>query len=518
MPSVARKAAAPPLVLALDLGTSSLRALAFDHHARAVAGSEEQLRHALRTTADGGAETDPDALVELLRRCVDGVLDRLGDRAAEIAAVGVACFWHSLVGVDATGDAVTPLLMWGDTRSATMAASLRAELDAEAVHQQTGCLLHSSFWPAKLRWMAETDGATFGRAVSWWSFPEYVAHRWHRAVRTTVSMASGTGLLDTRRAVWADDLLPAFGLRPDQLPPLCERDEPWTGLAPDLAGRWPSLAGVPWYPAVGDGAAANVGSGAVTPARIALTLGTSGAMRAIQPLPTDGVGIQLPPAVWAYRLDRKRIVVGGALSNGGNLMGWLRGLLGADEGDATASAAERLPPDVHGLTILPAVAGERSPSWNDHATGVIAGLTLATRAEDLLRAGMEAVAYRFALLYEALRPLLPEDHEIAANGGAILHSPAWLQIVADTLNHRIAALPAEDEATARGAAILALNALGVWPDLAPAERPDHVDVARVYEPDPGNRARYQAGLARQRRLEAALSQAVGVEDAAPTRA
>jgi gluconokinase len=258
---------------------------------------------------------------------------------------------------------------------------------------------------------------------------------------------------------------------------------------------------VPWFQALGDGACANVGSGAVGAGRIALTMGTSGAMRLVLPVPADGEWT-FPADLWAYRLDRERVVLGGALSNGGNLLRWTRELLGVAVDDATLALAAGLRPDSHGLTVLPFVAGERSPGWHDQATGVVAGLTLATRPEHLLRAVAEAVAYRFARLYDALIPLAATPHQVVANGGAILNSPALLQIVADALGHELIALPPDDEASARGAALVALLAAGVLPDLADADDP--AVGATIYLPGEANHAVYRAARERQARLESTL--------------
>ncbi|MDP9367063.1 MAG: gluconokinase [Chloroflexota bacterium] len=509
MPSTVPLAAAEaPLVLALDLGTSSLRALLFDRWGRAVQGSEEQHAHRIRTTVDGGAETDPVPLFDLLVRCIDGALARAGDRVGEIAAVGTSCFWHSLVGVDANGDPVTPLLLWADTRSAPHAAALRATFAGDVIHERTGCPFHSSFWPAKLRWLSHTSPDAVARVARWQGFSEYIGARLagESGDAISVSMASATGLLDVHRQAWDRTVLKAVGVAPEGVPPLTDRTEPWTSLRPAFSDRWPVLAGVPWYPAVGDGACANIGSGAVGPERIALTLGTSGAMRIVR----AAQDVPVPPDIWAYRVDRDRFVLGGALSNGGNLLAWLGKLLGVGYGDETTKLAAALPPDAHGLTVLPFLAGERSPAWHDRSAGVVAGLTLATGPEALLRAGMEAVAYRFAAIYDRLCPLAEREHAIVANGGAILRSPLWLQIVADTLGHDLLTLDPEAEASARGAALLALEAVGALPDLAAA--PDPAEGGAVYRPDPDRHARYQKGRERQRKLEGLLYSPTGAWD------
>lgn len=504
MPSVPL-AAAPPLVLALDLGTSSLRALVVDRHGQTVAGTEEQLGYKLRTTRDGGVEVDAPPLFDLLLRSIDGALDRAADCARDIVAIGATSFWHSLLGLDQHHQPVTPVLMWADSRSAPQAAALATELDAAALQRRTGCRFHSSYWPAKLRWLRETHPQVASRVARWVSFAEYAALRLTGSPDTgvTVSMASGTGLLDVHRLRWDDDLLTHLSLTPERLSPLVDVDA-GARLTPEFAQRWPPLAALPWYPAIGDGAAANVGSGAIGPNRIALTLGTSGAMRLILPAQseTPAGDFSIPPDLWAYRLDRDHAVLGGALSNGGNLLRWTRELLGAALDGPAMTAATTLPPDAHGLTMLPFVAGERSPGWHDGAEGVVAGLTLATRPEHLLRAALEAVAYRFARLYDALRPLAAPNHQIVANGGAIVNSPAWLGIVADALGHDLLALPAGDEASARGAALVALVAAGVLPDLAAA--PDPATHADIHHPDSAHHDRYRDGRSRQEQLEALL--------------
>jgi len=505
MPSVSLADAAPPLVLALDLGTSSLRALLFDREGRGIYGTEEQLRYQLRTTADGGAEVDAPPLFDLLLRCIDGAVDRAGDDSAEIVAVGTTGFWHSLLGLDDQGEPLTPVLLWADRRAAAAADSLRRELDADPLLARTGCRPHSSYWPAKLRWLRQTRRETYDRVARWVSFAEYALLRLlgPDGGGVSLSMASGTGLLDVHRLTWDEPVLDLLGLDPGRLSPLVDvgPGQPGGRLRPEFAARWPALAAVPWFPALGDGACANVGSGAVGDGRIALTLGTSGAMRLVLPAP-PGSDLAVPRDLWTYRLDRNHAVVGGALSNGGNLLRWTRELLGAPtDGRAMAAAAE-LPPDDHGLTFLPFVAGERSPGWHDQASAVVAGLTLATRPEHLLRAALEAVALRFARLYDGLRPLAATEHQIVANGGAIVNNPLWLGIVADALGHPLLNLPPEDEANARGVALVALVAAGVLPDLAAA--PDPAATAVPHHPVPANHARYRAARERQERFEALL--------------
>ena len=502
MPSHSLAVDRAPVVVALDAGTSSVRALAFDSQGRPIVGSEEQLPYALETTPDGGATYPAEPLFDLTMRAIDGVVARLGDAAARVAAVGSTSFWHSLMGIDAAGKPTTPIFYWADTRSSPEASTLRAELDANAVWQRTGCRLHSSYWPAKLRWLRRTNPEAFRRTTRWLSFAEYALGRLCQddAGAATICMASGTGLLDVQAMVWDAQMLEVSGISADRLSPLVDLGPPGY-LRADFANRWPALADARWFPALGDGACANVGSGAIGPDRIALTVGTSAAVRMILPRPPDQPWV-VPHGLWAYRLDRERAVLGGALSNGGNLLRWIWNTTGTDRDDETPAAAAALAPDSTGLTFLPFLAGERSPGWHDDASGVIAGLTVSTGPEHLIRAGMEAVAYRLAAVYDALRPLASAEHEIVVSGGAILVMPAWLQITADALGHTLIAATPGDESTARGAALVAGVEAGVIPDI---DVPTDVeDSASRYVPDMAHHERYRAGRDRQARLERTL--------------
>jgi gluconokinase len=316
-------------------------------------------------------------------------------------------------------------------------------------------------------------------------------------------MASGTGLLATATLDWEPGVAEAAGISTSALPTLVDRTDAYTGLKEPFAGRWSALAAIPWYPAIGDGAAANVGAGCVGRARIALTIGTSAAMRLVVPDESQREeNALLPPRIWSYRLDRGHRVLGGALSN---VTGWLADHLADGDFDELTEAASRIAPDSHGLTMLPFLAGERSPSWNDKATGTISGIRLSTTGGDLFRVTLESTAYRLAAIYDDLKTLAVRGHEIHANGAAALKSPLWLQIIADTLGHAVEAVDAEAEASARGAAICAFETVGMLESL---QGLDHT-VSNRYEPDMSNHKAYVQARQRQSRLEDAISMVVG---------
>jgi gluconokinase len=480
-----------PLILTIDIGSSSLRAALYDRLARSVEGVHARRVHEIRTTSEGVAEADADALVELVWQCLDEVLGEAGPLHTQIAGVAACTFVSNILGVDKAGQAVTPITTYADTRAAGEVAGLRAELDETAVHDRTGCHFHPSYLPARFRWLARAQPDIFNRVARWMSMGEYMELKLFGEAAVSYSVASWTGLLDRHRLVWDAPLLSALPIGVEQLSPLTDVNIPRRGLRPEFAERWPALRDVPWFPAVGDGVTANIGSGCVLPKRVALTVGTTSAMRAI----VDGPVGHVPDGLWCYRVDGKRSLPGGALSEGGSVFAWMRNTLQLGDLAQLEPALAAMEPDAHGLTVLPFLAGERAPGWAGHARATLHGLSLATTPLDILRAGLEAVAYRIALVFQRLCQVLPADPQVIASGGALLSSPTWLQIMADVLGRPVAVSQVL-EASGRGAALLALEALGALDDIQDAP----AFVGEVHEPDAGRHARYREAIARQQAL------------------
>jgi gluconokinase len=504
MPVVPVNDARSPFVLAIDAGTSSVRALVFDQRGNPIEGTEAQLPYRIETTPDGGATFDAEALFDLTVKTIDHLMQSSAAVLEQVVTVGTTSFWHSLLGLAPDGTPCTPVYYWADTRSATDALALRHELDAHTVWQRTGCRLHPSYWPAKLRWLQRTEPAMVAQVARWVSFPEYALGRLCEpgAAAVTLCMASGTGMLDVHQLEWDPELLQLFALEPDDLSPLVDLGPPGA-LLPDYAQRWPALRAAQWYPALGDGACANVGCNAIGTGRMALTVGTSAAMRMILPR-ERGSEWDVPHGLWAYRLDAEHAVLGGALSNGGNFLRWIRETTNSPLDGEAMTAAAALPATASGITMLPFLAGERSPSWHDNATAVFLGLTQATTPADLLRAGMEAVAYRLAAIYDHLEPLAADDFQILVNGGAIVDSPPWLQIIADVLGHALIPGDPGSETTARGAAMMAAAQSGVS-TIADWDQTTSLS-GSIYDPLQADFPAYQKARKQQESLEQLLTE------------
>ncbi len=441
-----------PVVLALDLGTSSVRSGLFDDQARLIPGSRASVVYRVRHSADHGAELDPQVLLRGTRRCL-----RL--TKSPLQTVAGSGFWHSLLGLDRAGNPLTPVYTWADARGAEDAAALRESLDERTIQQRTGCMLRASFWPAKLRWLRRTQPKLFRRVARWVSPAEWIFEEIFGVRACSHSMASGTGLYNFATADWDHELLELTGLTSAQLNPLRDQVESF-------------------FPAIGDGAAGNLGSGAATPGLVAINFGTSAAVRAM-----PAAGTRLPFGLFRYAVDQRRPLLGGAVSNAGNLRAWcVRELRLAPNDRAIERHLRATTEKESHLTILPFWVTERAPTWPENLDGMIVGLTQATTAADLLRATTAAVCHRLAEIQDALATVIGPVKKIVVSGG-ILQSPASLQILSDSLGREIETC-SEQEASLRGAAVHALERAGrkvPAPKTGARIRPDREAAARARE-------------------------------------
>jgi gluconokinase len=476
--------------LVLDLGSSSTRTLIYDARATLVDGLEVREACEFMTARDGASEDDPLAAWARVRRLLEHI-QRMLPASIDVCALAPSAYVTSLLCLDEHGDPISPVFTYADTRAVDDAAALRAEHDELAAHARTGCRIRANYWPARLRWLARTRPALFAQTRWFVSLSDFVDMRLTGAVvpRSSLSVASWTGLLDRAALMWDARWLTALGLDAERLPALDEQPRPMHGMFDDAVV----------FPAIGDGAAANIGSGCVDARSIALTVGTTAAARIV----TLGGPPVLSGALWQYRVDGARALVGGATTEGGSVIAWATEAFGLDLAAASARFAST-PPDAHGLTVLPTFAGERSPGYAEHASGTLHGLRLETRPEDILRALIESISYRLASIVDALAPLAEPDAPIVVSGGALVASPFWRQVLSDVTG-RAVWLTDETEASARGAAMLALHRLrgSALAELAPGRHLAH-------RPDAARAQLYRAAMARQQALYARIHQDGGL--------
>ncbi|MBC8099070.1 MAG: gluconokinase, partial [Armatimonadetes bacterium] len=438
-------------VIVLDIGSSSVRAMLFDDTAQLIEGASVAQPHQFATDGTGMSVADAVALQTKVEACIDDLLTHPVMLYApdEVRAVGMATFASSLVGVDRRGVALTPVYTYADTRSNADLAALGAQVDTAAAYLRTGTPLHTAYLPAKLAWLRRNQPELYDSVALWCDFSTYLYRQWFGLAVSSYSVAAWSGLLDRQTLTWDTDWRAVLELPAQQLPPLADYTATLTGLRPVYGTRWGAVRSVPFYLAVGDGAAANIGLGAVSQGDIGLTVGTTAALRVVsRTLPT------VPDGLWSYRIDAKHHLTGGATNEGGNVYQWAKATFALDDDEVELALTQR-PADAHGLTWLPLLAGERSPGWRADAAGTLHGIRLATTPLDICQALLESVALRLALIAEQLTPLEPDDAlpQVYAGGGALSASPAWAQLICNALDTPLM-LVEEPQATGRGVAIL----------------------------------------------------------------
>lgn len=479
--------------IALDIGTSSVRAFLFNYQFCHYEDVGLKKIYQFATGLDGSVEVDPDFLLRLTCDCLDTLHEQMEGRNLKAVGVGMSTFWHCFVGIDQDAKPTTPIVHLLDTRSNQEVKQLISTFEASWIHAITGCMPHTSYWPAKLLWLRKMRPEAWSKTVRLLSVGEYVLLKLTGRATDSISMISASGMWDQRRDDYCEELLEATGIKRHQLSPVDMLDQPSQNLLPEFAARWPLFNGIPWYPAFGDGACNSIGSGCTTPKRFALMVGTTGAMRVV----IKQRNTMLPAGIWGYRVSRDRSILGGAVSNGGEVFRWAAKTFRISDTAEDEIATQE--PGSHGLTVLPFLAGERSPYWQPELRAAIAGMSLSTRPADILQACLEGVALRFRQIYTLLTRPLDAPEQIIASGGALTQSKIWSRMMADALGHSLLSCQ-EPEASSRGAAMLAAEQMGLLQNLddVPA------NMGATLEPNEQRTAIYQRLLERDTQLYDAL--------------
>lgn len=453
----------PAYVIGVDIGTTSTKAVAYTPAGRVVA--HHAVDYPLLRPSPAAAEQDPvqilEAVIETLRVAVAGCPG--ADR--EIVCVSFSAAMHSVIAVDAADQPLTRSITWADNRAAAHAERIAREQDGHGIYLRTGTPIHPMSPLAKLAWLRDAEPALWARAARFVGIKEYVFHRLFGRWLVDHSIASATGLLDLARLDWDEAALAVAGVRREQLSALVPTTHHLQGLAPALAQRLGLPVDTPFVVGANDGVLSNLGVNAIGPGQVAVTIGTSGAMRAVVDRPlTDPAG-----RTFCYALTERHWVVGGPVNNGGIIFRWIRDefaaaetetarRLGIDPYEVLTRIAERVSAGAEGLLFHPYLAGERAPLWNANLRGSFFGLGMHHRKEHMIRAALEGVIFNLHSILPAVESLVGTSRNILATGG-FARSGLWRQMMADVFDREVV-VPESFESSCLGAAVLGLYALG----------------------------------------------------------
>ncbi|WP_252502073.1 gluconokinase [Sporosarcina sp. Marseille-Q4943] len=439
------------IVIGLDIGTTSTKAVAFNRNGIVV--GEYEVEYPLHTPHHGWAEQDPLEIENAAIMAISSLIKTSTIDPDTILAIGLSSAMHSLICIDDEGEPLSPSITWADGRATNEARRLQEQ--NSNLYLSTGTPIHPMSPLVKLMWMKETDYPPFHTAAKFVSIKEFLLFRWFGSQLVDYSIASATGMFDSHTLYWNPDALKVAGIIEEKLftpvPPTTEI----RGLNREIAYKTGLRENVPFIIGASDGPLANLGIGAIEPGEVAITIGTSGAIRQLVPqTKTDQL-----QQTFCYTFTESLSLIGGPTNSGGIVLKWLKELVGENMSyDSMSSLAALAPAGSDGLLFTPYLNGERAPIWNSNVRGNLFGLSLQHKKEHLIRAGLEGVVFSIYHVGQALERLAGKPDKIMASGG-FARSPLWLQILADVFNQQVD-VPLSHQSSAWGAAWLALYSIG----------------------------------------------------------
>lgn len=408
-----------PHVLAIDIGTSALKAVLYDGNGRFLATATH--RYGYSTPAPGWAEANPAAWWQAVVAALADLQAQQWDLQA-VQTIGFTGQMHTLVLLDKAGEVLPPTILWLDRRAVEETAVLTQQLGLPPCH------LNSTYSLPKLLWLAQHKPEIMARTATILWPKDYLRYRFTGERLTDPTDAAGAALLDRASGTWATDRLTAIGLDPAILPPIRLAHEDAGPLLPNIAadlGLSPTAQVI-----VGAGDIIALLGGAPPQAgRLTCSLGSS--CMIASPLAADQSLDDPKFRVYTNWLPPYRLL-NGVLSTSGAALTWawqtLYGKEIALENVMAEAAAQK--PGGNGLFFLPYLAGERTPYWNDNLRGGFYGLTLAHSKPQMVRSVLEGVAYGLRQVIEISAEVGIKLNEIALSGGGAM-LPDWCQIIAD---------------------------------------------------------------------------------------
>jgi glycerol kinase len=451
-------------VLAIDQGTTSTRAIAFDNTASAVAIARREFEQ--HYPASGWVEHEPEDIWRDTLATVREVIGRSAVGVDGIAALGITNQRETVVIWErATGKPLHRAIVWQDRRTAEDCARLRAEGAEELVRRKTGLLLDPYFSGTKLTWLLDHVSGARERAergeLACGTIDTFLLWRLTggRVHATDVTNASRTLLYDIHAQRWDEELLRLMRVPRQLLPEVRDSSELYGTTEPALFGRALPIGGI-----AGDQQAALIGQACFRPGTVKSTYGTGCFLL----LNTGAVAVTSANRMLttcAYRIGgRMTYAMEGSIFVAGAAVKWLRDALKVIGAASETAALAASVPDSHGVYMVPAFVGLGAPHWQPDARGLICGLTLDASGAHLARAALESVAYQTLDLTEAMQNDGARRAEAIRVDGGMAANDWFCQFLADILEARVER-PVELETTALGAAFLAGLATGVWPNL-----------------------------------------------------
>ncbi len=486
--------------LGLDIGTSSVKAVAFDRHGHFL--NKKSIPCHTISPQPGWQEQNPETLVE----SVSEVIRQLVAENGQPIAVALSSAMHSLIAVDENGQPLTRCILWSDTRSAGIAESLKNSEAGKEIYRATGTPVHAMSPLPKIAWLKDHEPIIFQKTFKFTGIKEYLIFKLSGEFLTDFSIASATGLFDGKRVEWFTPALSFAGISPEKLPQPVSPFFILKKLKPEIRRQTGLTEGVPLVVGASDGCLANLGNGAVEAGEAVLTIGTSGAIRMTASSPS----YDPEERIFNYLLAENQYVTGGASNNGAVIYEWFTRQFFGLEPSATKMQSHleqlrQVPAGSEGLLFLPYLLGERAPVWNAAAQGIFFGITTKHTTAHFHRAVLEGILLNLCLVGQVLEETVAPISRILANGG-FTKMDFWVQMAADIFGKEVQTFESEDS-PALGAVLMAMKSLGYIEDFSLVK--NRMQPQKTFHPNEKNYRIYRGQLEKfgdiYRRLEGAFA-------------
>ncbi len=442
-------------ILALDAGTTNVKAILVDQSGKVVAQSSVPL--AIRFPKDGWVEQSAAEILYAARKAIEDCLKQGSDH--EVLALGISNQRETVVAWNRyTGQAIHPCIVWQCRRSASICESIRRKGLEEKIRTRTGLQVDPLFPATKIQWLfenhpevgklAERGDLCIGTVDAWlvWNLTE------GKQFRTDFSNASRTQLLNLRDGVWDPELLELFGIPRSVLPDLTGSNERFGEVT------LPGGKSIPIRGVLGDSHAALLGHGVLQKGKVKATYGTGSSLMTLCDIPQTGD--KRVSTTIAWKLDGIQYAYEGNITVTGSGLSWALGFTGLDDLEVAVAKATGLA-DNGNVYFVPALAGLGAPHWEENARGSIVGLSFGTGKEYLVRAALEAIVYQIKEVFDAMQEATGTRLETLLTDGGASRNNWLMQFQADLLDR-----PVHRSGTAElsglGAAFAAGLGAGFW--------------------------------------------------------
>jgi gluconokinase len=474
-------------MIGVDLGTTSTKVVLFDLHGQAVASANNP--YPLYQDTPDMAEEDPAEIFDATITGLTEVLRRGHVRPSELQGVSFSAAMHSLILMDKDNAPLTRVITWADNRAAKYAEQLKDNDLGMALFKNTGVPTHPMSPMVKLLWLNAEHPDLVAQTTHFVGIKDYILFRLFGRYVEDYSLANATGLFNIHTMDWDEQALSLTHVQRAQLPELVDTTYQLRGMKSayaDVIGIDPNT---PFIIGASDGTLSNLGVNAIDPGVLAVTIGTSGAVRVV----TDKPVVDPQGRLFTYYLAKDRWVVGGPVNNGGIVFRWVQDQLFApekltaeqlqiDSYELLTDIAAKIPAGADGLLFHPYLGGERAPIWDANARGSFFGLTRQHTRAHMVRAALEGIVYNLYMVMLMIEGITGKPQAIQATGG-FARSALWRQMLADIFEQDVN-IPESFESSALGAAVLGMDSLGLIDDLSAVK--DMVGVTRTHHPNPDN--------------------------------